>query len=495
MNPIVGPLTSKYGMRVNPVTGVYEGHSGWDIAGPAHGEIHAAGSGTVTIAGKSTGGNSGFMVAIDHGGGVQSRYVHAFKQDIKVKVGQKVKVGDVIALEGMSGNATGYHLHFEIRINGTPTDPKTWMAEKGVTIGTGPNNIKAARTTSEKDSGDAGRESDTTDESDESSKDAKGSSRKKRSYRSSEGEVLTPNAKQWKNIQTVLKTVDESGMGRRAAVITMETVLVESKGRNYANTNVPMSMNLPHEAVGHDHDSVGLFQQRPSQGWGTPKQLLNPVYATKKFLATLDNQPGWQKKRFGTAAQDVQRSGVPDAYDKWESAAVAIVNDKDSNYAFTETSGVCSTVTAVDTGGKKAGKAQKTAGSATGNDDTSGLEYSPGNMRNRLVKTAKANLGAPYKAGGRTPKGWDGNGMLYWATNHIGIKGVPYVDANTAATKTSTPAGGDLIYCGKRPDGTYTSAGIHSGHDTYYTVINTKGTIEAPIPSSCDAYTLVRDQS
>jgi pyruvate/2-oxoglutarate dehydrogenase complex dihydrolipoamide acyltransferase (E2) component len=150
------------------------------------------------------------MVAIDHGGGVQSRYVHAFKQDIKVKVGQKVKVGDVIALEGMSGNATGYHLHFEIRINGTPTDPKTWMAEKGVTIGTGPNNIKAARTTSEKDSGDAGRESDTTDESDESSKDAKGSSRKKRSYRSSEGEVLTPNAKQWKNIQTVLKTVDES---------------------------------------------------------------------------------------------------------------------------------------------------------------------------------------------------------------------------------------------------------------------------------------------
>ncbi|MGO3089954.1 MAG: peptidoglycan DD-metalloendopeptidase family protein, partial [Galactobacter sp.] len=502
INPTVGEETSSYGMRVNPVTGVYEGHSGTDIGAPAKAEIHAAGSGKVTIAGKSSGGNSGYMVAIDHGGGVQSRYVHSFPEDIKVKVGQEVKVGEVVALVGMSGNATGYHLHFEIRINGTPTDPKAWMKEKGVTTGVGPNKTKqkveAKDRDDEKDApSTAAEEPDEEKDSDE--KVEKVSSTQARSYKSSEGEVFTPNAKQWKNIQTVLKTVDESGMGKRAAIITMETVLVESKGRNYANVNVPASMNLPHEAVGEDHDSVGLFQQRPSMGWGEPKQLLDPVYATNKFLSTLAKVPNWENRRFGDAAQAVQISGVPDAYDKWESAATAIVNDKDSNYDYDSTGSIgstgCSPTGPVDTSSQD-GKPQQPADSATGNDDQSGLESTPDNTRRRIINAAKANLDTPYKAGGRTTQGWDSNGMIYWTTNHVGLKGIPYVDAYSTATKTETPSGGDLLYCGKRPDGTYTSAGIHSGNDdTYYTVIDSKGTIEAPIPSSCEAYTLFRSQS
>lgn len=74
-----------------------------------------------------------------------------------------------------------------------------------------------------------------------------------------------------------------------------------------------------------DQDSVGLFQQRPLQGWGTHKQLLNPQYAATQFFTRLLQVPGWQQMSLTDAAQAVQRSGLPNAYAQWESSATTIV--------------------------------------------------------------------------------------------------------------------------------------------------------------------------
>jgi hypothetical protein len=74
-----------------------------------------------------------------------------------------------------------------------------------------------------------------------------------------------------------------------------------------------------------DRDSLGLFQQRPSQGWGAPAQLLDPTYAATKFYEKLLTVAGWQELPLTAAAQRVQVSAYPDAYAKWESDARAVV--------------------------------------------------------------------------------------------------------------------------------------------------------------------------
>lgn len=72
-----------------------------------------------------------------------------------------------------------------------------------------------------------------------------------------------------------------------------------------------------------DRDSLGLFQQRPSQGWGTPAQIMDPAYATAAFYSHLTAVPGWETLAVGQVAQAVQLSAVPDAYAPWESEARA----------------------------------------------------------------------------------------------------------------------------------------------------------------------------
>lgn len=74
-----------------------------------------------------------------------------------------------------------------------------------------------------------------------------------------------------------------------------------------------------------DDDSLGLFQQRPSQGWGTPEQIMDPAYASEKFYNALLDVDGWESMPLTEAAQAVQRSGYPDAYAQWTADAVALV--------------------------------------------------------------------------------------------------------------------------------------------------------------------------
>jgi cell wall-associated NlpC family hydrolase len=84
--------------------------------------------------------------------------------------------------------------------------------------------------------------------------------------------------------------------------------------------------NLPNLGANNDHDSIGVFQQRPSQGWGTVEQLADPAYQAGKFYDKLLTVPGWQNMPVTQAAQAVQVSAFPEAYTKWTDAAVNLVD-------------------------------------------------------------------------------------------------------------------------------------------------------------------------
>ncbi|HEX2290881.1 MAG TPA: C40 family peptidase, partial [Pseudonocardiaceae bacterium] len=76
-----------------------------------------------------------------------------------------------------------------------------------------------------------------------------------------------------------------------------------------------------------DRDSLGMFQMRPSMGWGTPAQVTNPVYAINKFYDVLNGVPNWQEQRPGDSAQDVERSAFPDRYHRWEAMAAHLIGN------------------------------------------------------------------------------------------------------------------------------------------------------------------------
>ena len=94
-------------------------HTGWDMSARSGSPIHAAGDGVVVSAG--TRGGYGNAVVIDHGGGLATLYAH--QSSMAVSAGQQVSQGQVIGYVGCTGYCTGPHLHFEVRVNGTPVDP------------------------------------------------------------------------------------------------------------------------------------------------------------------------------------------------------------------------------------------------------------------------------------------------------------------------------------------------------------------------------------
>lgn len=116
-------ISSKYGMRTHPITGVYKLHTGTDISAPMGANFIAANDGIVTKAGYN--GAYGNMVIIDHGGGVSTLYAHG--SEILVQVGQNVKRGEPVLKVGSTGYSTGPHAHFEVRLNGVVTDPMPYI--------------------------------------------------------------------------------------------------------------------------------------------------------------------------------------------------------------------------------------------------------------------------------------------------------------------------------------------------------------------------------
>jgi murein DD-endopeptidase MepM/ murein hydrolase activator NlpD len=116
-------ISSQYGMRTHPITGIYKLHTGTDISAPLGATFIAANDGVVVKAEYNTA--YGNMVIIDHGGGVQTLYAHG--NEILVEVGQTVFQGTPVLKVGSTGYSTGPHAHFEVRINGTCVDPLEYI--------------------------------------------------------------------------------------------------------------------------------------------------------------------------------------------------------------------------------------------------------------------------------------------------------------------------------------------------------------------------------
>ena len=126
MWPVSGPITSPFGMRMHPVYGRPILHAGIDIAAAQGTTIAAAADGRVIVAGYE--GDCGKMVAIDHHGGLSTIYCHM--SQIFVGVGQDVQRGQAIGAVGMTGDATGPHVHFQVMQDGHPVDPMSFLGGK-----------------------------------------------------------------------------------------------------------------------------------------------------------------------------------------------------------------------------------------------------------------------------------------------------------------------------------------------------------------------------
>ncbi|WP_417281528.1 C40 family peptidase [Actinomycetospora chibensis] len=149
--------------------------------------------------------------------------------------------------------------------------------------------------------------------------------------------------------------------------------------------------------VAVDHDSLGVFQQRPSQGWGSPEQVRDPVYATRTFLERLLTVPGWDTMPVTRAAQIVQRSAFPNAYAKWESLANSLVADLAG-----VTGAIQECVPAAQAGPGPA------------------AALPPGVART-AIEFATAETGKPYVWGATGPSSYDCSGLMLRAYERAGI--------------------------------------------------------------------------
>ncbi len=169
------------------------------------------------------------------------------------------------------------------------------------------------------------------------------------------GQVVNPTASQAANVKTILGIVKSLNLNQKAALVALMTALQESNITNLANKNVPISLSNPNkQGEAQDHDSVGVFQQRPSTGWstfgsGTSQdivwQLMTVAYSAEAFLGVPDNAKlpsglknpsalhkglqnvsGWESLPPGVAAQKVQISAFPDAYAKHQDKAQKLID-------------------------------------------------------------------------------------------------------------------------------------------------------------------------
>ena len=140
------------------------------------------------------------------------------------------------------------------------------------------------------------------------------------------GETVTLSKQQLTRAATIIAVGNDEGIPARGQLIAVMTALTESSLRVLSNTRAyPHSANIPNDGDGSDHDSVGLFQQRPAAGWGTVENLMDPVWSSRAFYGGpkgpnhgsprgLLDIDGWESMDPGAAAQAVQVSAYPDRY-------------------------------------------------------------------------------------------------------------------------------------------------------------------------------------
>jgi hypothetical protein len=126
-----------------------------------------------------------------------------------------------------------------------------------------------------------------------------------------EGTTVELTGEQAANVETIAAVARRRGLPDRAVVVALATAQQESR-----------LVNVPYG----DRDSLGLFQQRPSQGWGSPAQVQDPEYAAGAFYRRLVRVPNWQSRPLGEASHAVQRSAFPERVPRWEPMAQALTD-------------------------------------------------------------------------------------------------------------------------------------------------------------------------
>lgn len=206
-----------------------------------------------------------------------------------------------------------------------------------------------------------------------------------------DGEV-TLDAVQMANAATISAIGIRRGMPERAVVIALATALQESKLENRDDG---------------DRDSIGLFQQRPSQGWGTTDEIKDPRYAANKFYASLRRVKGWQDMRVTDAAQRVQRSAYPNAYEKWADEATVLARALTGR----ETAAVACTVTG----------APALRGAAAAAALTEGLQLDWGGLAKNDLAEQAAGLTLAVTD---SSTGWR---YAHWLVSHASATGLEWV--------------------------------------------------------------------
>jgi cell wall-associated NlpC family hydrolase len=210
---------------------------------------------------------------------------------------------------------------------------------------------------------------------------------------------------QVRNARIIVATGERMGVPERGLAIAIATAMQESTLRNLD---------------WGDRDSVGLFQQRPSSGWGTVAQLTDPPAAARKFYAALMQVPGWTAMPLTVAAQTVQRSAFPFAYARWESLATSLVD-------------------AVAGSGLRCNAAVGSAVPA----GTSGTIA-------RMLRVALAQQGDPYVWGATGPDAFDCSGLVVYAWRQAGYQLTVRTAAQMYTLSTPVAAGqerpGDLYF-------------------------------------------------
>lgn len=228
------------------------------------------------------------------------------------------------------------------------------------------------------------------------------------------GSVPGLDAAQLGNARTIMTVGLDLGLPTRGLVIALATAMQESTLRNLSYG---------------DRDSVGLFQQRPSSGWGSVAELTTPEIAARKFYAALVEVPGWQGLPLTVAAQRVQRSAFPLAYAKWEALATALVD---------------------------AGTAQ--GGSVPSLDCSATLGFTPGQGAvGDMLRIALGQQGKPYVWGATGPDSFDCSGLIVYAWRMAGFRSTVRTSQQMYAVSDPVPFGseqpGDLVFGQFRADG------------------------------------------
>lgn len=218
------------------------------------------------------------------------------------------------------------------------------------------------------------------------------------------------DAAQLGNARVIIATGAQMGVPTRGHVIAIATAMQESTLRNL---------------TWGDRDSVGLFQQRPSQGWGTVAELTTPSIASRKFYDALLKVRGWQGMPLTVAAQTVQRSGFPLAYAKWEPLATRLVTG-----------------------------AQTVGGLDCGSDP--GISVGDGAV-GTMLRTALAQQGEPYVWGATGPDSFDCSGLIVYSWRQAGfrltIRTAAQMYANSTPIASGSEQPGDLLFSEFDADG------------------------------------------